>query len=139
MADLATLAKEDYRPDEIFDVELRGPDGSQLFNDDETPMTIGVIGADSDEAVKARNTSANRRISAGPRAKITAESLDSDAASYLAKLTKRWNITMGGTKPECTTQAALSLYNDKALAFIREQVDAAIGERTNFLKGSPKT
>jgi hypothetical protein len=133
MADLANLG-ETYTPDEAFDVELRGPDGAQLFNDDGSAMTIGVLGADSDVAVKARNASANRRIQAGPRAKVTAEGIDSDANAYLAKLSVRWNITMGGEKPAFSYDAALKLYANPRLSFIREQVDAAIGERSNFLK-----
>ena len=137
MADLAKLATADdaaYQPNEIFDVELEGPDGAQLFNDDGTPMTIGVIGADSDEAVKLRNTNQNKRFQQGLRVKLTSEGMDSENAQYLARLSKRWNITMGGEKPEFSYQAALALYTDKRLAFIREKVDTAIGERSNFLK-----
>lgn len=133
--DLATKAETNYCPSEVFDVELYDIDGSQLFNDgDDTPMTIGVIGADSDEAIKARRSATNRRIQAGARAKVTAEGMEAQDNGYLASLTKRWNITMGGTKPECTKAAALALYSNPQFAFIREQIDAAIGERANFLK-----
>lgn len=127
---------ENYCPDEIFDVELYDIDGTQLFNDgDNTPMTIGVIGADSDEAIRARRNATNRRIQAGARAKVTAESLEAQDTNYLATLTKRWNITLDGGKPECTKAAVMALYANPKFAFIREQVDAAIGERSNFLKG----
>ena len=126
---------EDYCPDEIFDVELYDIDGSQLFNDDDgTPMTIGVIGADSDEAIKYQRNSTNRRLSAGARAKVTAEGLEAQGNGYLAALTKRWNITMDGAKPECTKAAALALYSTRHLSFIKEQVNVAIEERSNFLK-----
>ena len=128
---------EEYRPDEGFVVELRGPTDAQLFNDDETPMTITVIGADSDIAVKARNAQQNRRLQQGVRAKLTAEGLESDAAGYLAKLTVDWNVTMGGEKPACTYEAAVKIYSTPKLAFIREQVDAAIADRANFLRASP--
>jgi hypothetical protein len=138
MADLANLDTV-YCPDDAFDVELNGPDGAQLFNDDGTPMTIGVLGADSDVAVKARNANSNKRLAQGLRMKMTAEGLDSEGAAYLAKLTTRWNITMGGEKPACGYQAALSLYTNPRLSFIREQIDQAIGERANFLRRSPTT
>lgn len=125
---------ENYCPDEVFDVELFDIDGSQLFNDDGTPMTIGVIGADSDEAQRFQRNTTNRRIQAGARAKVTAESIEAQGVNFLATLTKRWNITMDGGKPEFTKAAAAELYSNRTLAFVREQVDAAISERANFLK-----
>ncbi|MGA0604857.1 hypothetical protein ACO2Q0_02565 [Phenylobacterium sp. VNQ135] len=136
MADLANLT-ETYCPDEIFDVELVGPDGATLFNDDGTPMTIGMIGEDSDEAVRHRNATTNKRIQQGARVKITAEALTSENMAYLAKLSKRWNITMGGEKPAFTSEAALKLYMNTKLSFIPERLAQAISERTNFLKSSP--
>lgn len=138
MADLSTFDTA-YCPDEGFDIELRGPDDAALFNDDGSPMTLTVLGADSDVAQKARNANQNRRLAQGPRVKITAEGLEADAAGYLAKLTVGWNITMGGTKPPFTPDAAAALYRNPRMAFIREQVDAAIADRANFMKASPAT
>jgi hypothetical protein len=135
MADLGNLTST-YAPDEAFDVELRGPDGAQLFNDDGSPMTIGILGADSDVAVKEKNKQSNRRLQQGQRLKMTAEGLDSDGASLLAKMTARWNITMGGEKPPFSYETALKLYANPKLAFIREQVDQAAADRSNFLRGS---
>lgn len=132
MADLANLAT--YSPDEGAVLELRGIDGAQLFNDDETPMTITLLGEDSDVAVKARNATTNRRIQQGARAKVTAEGISSDNAAYLAKLTTGWNITLGGEKAEFSQEAALKLYANPKLAFIREQVQAFVEDRANFLK-----
>ena len=134
MADLATIAA--YNPDEASTLELRGIDGAQLFNEDEgrTPMTISLLGEDSDVAVKARNSQTNRRIQQGPRAKLTAEGLNSDGAAYLAKLTVGWNITMGGEKAEFSQEAALKLYSNPKLSFIREQVAAFVEDRANFLR-----
>lgn len=135
MADLGNLSST-YCPDEAFDVELRGPDGAQLFNDDKTAMTIGILGVDSDVAVRIKNQQSNRRLQQGPRGKVTAEALEADGASLLAKMTTRWNVTMGGQKPDCTYEAVLALYSNPKLAFIREQVDQAAAERANFLRAS---
>lgn len=132
MADLAALAT--YNPDEASTLDLLGIDGAQLFNDDGTPMTISLLGEDSDVAVKARNSQTNRRIQQGPRAKITAEGINSDGAAYLAKLTVGWNITMGGEKAEFSQDAALKLYANQKLSFIREQVAAFVEDRANFLR-----
>lgn len=138
MADLGSLTNE-YTPDAGSTLELRGPDDAQLFNDDGTPMTLTLLGADADVAVKARNANQNRRLQQGARMKLTAEGLDADGAAYLAKLTTGWNITLGGQKPPFTYEAALSLYRDAKLAFVREQADAFIADRANFLKASPKS
>jgi len=138
MADLATLDTA-YAPDEGFTLELRGPDDAPLFNDDGTPMTLTLLGSDSDVAVKIRNANQNRRLAQGARMKLTAESLEADAAGYLAKLTIGWNITMGGEKPPFSHDAAAALYRNPKLAFIREQADAAIADRANFMKASPAT
>lgn len=137
MSDLAKIG-EIYTPDEAFDVELLGPDGAPLMNDDDTPMTIGVLGADSDLAISLRNKSSNRQIQQGARAKITAEGLQGEGITYLAKLSTRWNITLNDEKPTFSTDAVRALYADPKLAFIREQVDVAIANRANFLKASSK-
>lgn len=139
MADLASLTASDYQPDVGFTVHLRGPNEALLFNDDETPMTITVLGSDSEVAVRTRHGQQNRRLQQGTRIKLTAEGLESDAAAYLAKLTIDWNITLGGQKPPLTEAAAVQLYSNPKLSFIREQVDAAISERANFMKASPQS
>lgn len=136
--DLANLT-ETYTPDVAFTVELTGPDEAQLFNDDGSPMTWDVLGAESEIGVKASNAAQNRRLAAGMRAKLTAEGLESDGASYIAKLSTGWNITMGGQKPPFSYEAALQILRNPKLKFIRDKLDAAIGERSNFLKVSRST
>lgn len=136
--DLANLTSE-YAPDAGHVLELRGPDDAQLFNDDGTPMTLTLLGADSDVAVKARNANQNRRLQQGTRMKLTAEGLEADGASYLAKLTTGWNITLGGAKPDFSYEAAVKLYANPKLAFVREQADAFIADRANFLKASSRS
>lgn len=138
MADLSN-ATTNYDPDAGSTVELRDLTDAQLFNDDDSPMTITVLGADSEVAVRARNAQQNRRLQSGPRAKLTAEGFEADGAAFLAKLTTGWNITLGGQKPPFTYEAAVKLYSDRKLAFIREQVDAFVADRANFLKASPQS
>lgn len=136
MASLNSLAQNDYQPDVAFTVELVGIDGTPLFNDDDSRMTIDVLGADSDVAVKARNQNSNRRMQQGSRVKITAEVLQADEAAYLAKLTTGWNIQLedGKEKTPFSREEVVRLYSNPKLAFIKEQVDMAIAERANFLK-----
>lgn len=135
-----------YAPDEGFDLELVGIDGAPLYNADNTPMTITLLGADSDIAVKARNKTTNLRLAQGGRAKLTAEGLEQEGATYLAKLTVDWNITPNSLVPGVdadlgdgpvafSAAAASTLYRNAKLSVIKAQVDDAIGERANFLKG----
>ena len=137
MADLAQT-ETTYCPNDGTVVELVGIDGAEpLLNDDGSQMTITVLGADSDVAVKHRAGNTTKRIQQAGRGAVTGESLDSEEASYLAKLTVDWNIQIGNEKPPYTFGAAVKLYKNPRLAFIREQVDRAIVQRARFLKASP--
>ena len=133
--DLANI-NTSYTPDDGSVLELRGPDNGPLINDDGTPMTITLLGQDSDVVTKARNSVTNRLLKPRNRGVLTAEGSQADGAMILAKATIAWNITLGGTKPALTYEAALQLYSNPKLAFIREQADEHIGERANFLKAS---
>jgi hypothetical protein len=143
--------RTEYRPDEGFALELRGLDDAQLFNADGTPQTITLLGNDSDVAVRARHSQSNRRLQSGQRLKLTSEGLESDGASYLAKLVTTWNITPsllapgapldlpGGDRPPYSYEAAVKLFSSRLHAFIKEQADTGIAERANFLKRLPAT
>ena len=134
--DLQTTIDESYNPNQGATLELLGIDGTPLMNDDGSQMTLSLLGADSDIAVKAGHSQTNRRITQGPRAKITAESMESDGTTLLARMTVGWNITMGGVKPPFSTEDAKKLYANPKLAFIREQADAFVADRKNFLTAS---
>lgn len=143
------MAAKEYRPDEAFDLELIDMEGSPLFNDDGTPMTWSILGADSDIGVAARKTQGNLRLQQSARGKPpTQEAYDIDGANYLAKLTTGWNITpsklvpgvdpgLGDGKVPFSTSAALTILKNQKLSCIREQPDRAITDRANFLKASP--
>lgn len=140
-----------YDPDTGFALELFGIDASPLYNDDGSPMTVTVLGADSDTAVTTRNRTTNLRLQQGGRGvKLTAEGLESEGATYLAKLTAGWNITpsklvpgvdpgLGEGKVAFSAAAATTIYRNAKLAVIKKQVDDAIEERANFLRPSQTT
>jgi len=104
-----------------------------------TPMTITVVGIDSD-----RFKSASRRVQNARAARArgrrqqqpTAEELDADNIQILVECTLGWNLTLGG-KLEFTPENARRVYRD--YEWIQEQVDFFIGERRNFLKAPKKT
>lgn len=141
----ATSAAKTYQPDVAATLELEGIDGQPLYNDDNTPMTIDLIGADSDVAIAARNQQQNRRLQQGQRLKLTSEGLEADGAAYLAKLCTGWNITpsklvpgiepgLGEGKVAFSTAAATTIFKHPKLGVIKEQPDRFIAERIHFLR-----
>lgn len=103
-----------------------------LTNDDGTPMTITLLGTDSDVYRKAQRLAINRRMKS--RKPATAEDIDSDALDLLSVSTVDWKITLAGSMPACSTEAARDLY--ATVPWIKEQVDTFINDRSNFLKAS---
>ena len=116
-------------------LELRDAQGSPSLKDDGAPVTITLLGKDSDVFVKQQNAVTNRRLAAGTRLKLTSEAIQADGTALLAKCTIGWDgIVVDGESLACTYENALKLYN--RFPIIREQVDEFIGERGNFSKAS---
>ena len=111
-------------------MELRDKSGATLMDSDGKPITITLLGKDSDAFKKRQNEIDNRRYAAGARLKLTAEALKADSVSLLAKCTVGWS----GITEECTYDNAVKLYSK--VGEIREQVDVFIGDRANFSKAS---
>jgi hypothetical protein len=112
---------------------LHPTENTVLKNEDGSNMTITLIGTDSDTYRKAQRFAINRRMRSG-RGRSTAEELEQDALELLAVATQKWNITLGGSKPECTRDIARETY--AKVPWLREQVDTFINDRSNFLKAS---
>jgi hypothetical protein len=118
-------------------LELRGPDGAPLRQADGSPVTLTLLGADSEQARKARNTATNRYLKTRGKVQITAEASEADGIAYLAKCTTAWSgIGIGQDETPFSYENAVKLY--ETFAFIREQADEFVAERANFLKASPK-
>lgn len=119
-------------------LEIKAPDGSMLMQaDGKTPVTITLLGMDSDKFTERKNATINKRIQQGARLKITAQSAQDDGNRTLAACTVAWDgIVLDGETLECTFDNAVKLYSDKRFPWLREQVDEFIAERENFLKAS---
>ena len=118
---------------------LRHPtDGSVLMNDDGTPMTITLMGSDSEPYQKSQRSATNRRLAQtgkrGGQSKLTAEELLADNIEALTAVTKSWNVTLDKAKPECEAPVVRQTY--KKFIWLREQVDDFVGDRANFVKDS---
>lgn len=113
-------------------MEVRDKNGAVVLKDDGTPVTITLLGKHSDEWVNADNATRNRRMSAGLRMKLTAEGLESDAISALARVTIAWDgiDDDDGVPMVCNYQNAVKVYT--TARGLREQVDEFIGNTANF-------
>jgi hypothetical protein len=133
--DLSTLDTKDTA-NEGAAMELRGPNGAPLFKADGTPITITLLGKDSDTYVADVNANANRFLKQRGNAVITAEGSKADAIKLLSKCTVGWDgITVDGAELPWSRENAVKLYN--RFAWIKEQVDEFIADRANFTKASP--
>lgn len=95
------------------------------------PISITLAGGDSERARKARNAAHNRRLQRMNK-KLTAESLEAEGLDVLVACTLGWqNIHFEGEDLAFSPDNARKLY--KAVPWIREQVDAFIVDRANFL------
>lgn len=106
-----------------------------LYHDDETPVTITLAGVDSDQFQAALQERTNRRLKQAmrqPESEDIGAGVLTDSVETLADCTLDWNIEYEGEIPECTPAKAREIY--EALPWLKEQVDAFIRNRANYLK-----
>ena len=118
------------------DVVLYNPVNSEiLLNDDGSEMTVTVHGPYSAKYKSISHNQQNRRLMkaqrTGGKLNLTAEEIEASATDLLVKCVDGWNITVGGEKPECTEAKVRELF--ETLPWVREQVDAALGDAQAFL------
>lgn len=107
-------------------------------------ITITVCGSDSETFRKISRKQLNRRLEQSSKARnrqvqMTAEELEAEALDVLVACTKGWAT---GARPEielnpgewlpCTPEHVRTVYEE--LPWLREQIDQAIGDRSNFLQ-----
>lgn len=112
--------------------------GTPLLQGD-TALSLTLAGQDSDLFRKADRKISNRRLAtsaSGQRVKLTAEGIDADSLERLVACTISWHgIGWDGGDKECTPENVREAY--KRLPWLREQAEAFIADRGNFLKASP--
>lgn len=132
--DTATLANEGAV------LHLIGPTGQPLFQDDgETPVTLTLLGEDSDVVIKANNEAANRflRSLGGGAQTVTAEVSKANEIKKFAAATVAWaGIEVDKKVLDCNAANAAAVY--RRFPWIADQVRHFIADRANFLKASPK-
>lgn len=122
-----------------------------------TGIVISVLGSDSEAYRNLLRKQQNRRLEAAAKNRgmrkgstVTAEALEEESLDLLIACTVGWETVEKDAKgadvsrPEiemdegewlpCTPENARRVYADPGLAWLREQVDAEIADRSNFLK-----
>lgn len=98
------------------------------------PMTVRILGEQSEAFQKAQRVITNRRLAARGRGKVSAEEIEAESLETLCKCIIGWsNIFLSGKKLEFSYANALQLMGDRRFAWLRKQIDEAIGDESNFL------
>lgn len=121
-------------------LELRDPAGNPVLQDDGSPVTLTLLGEDSDVVTQISNRNANQflRGSAGAGQAITVEMSRTNEINKFAAATVAWSgIVVDGEPVKFSADAAKALY--RRFPWIRDQVRAFIGDRANFTKASRKS
>lgn len=127
------ISKFNFKESAPGTMELTHPaTEATLMGDDGKPITITLHGSDSNVFRAAVREYGNRKLAKGSK-KQTMEELDQITVKILAKATVAWsdNLIVSGEHPECNVENAEKLYSE--YSWIKEQVDAFVNERANFL------
>lgn len=114
------------------------PDGTPFKNKKGEQLKIKLHGFDSDKAKQASEIGRQERnaFEAGG-GEITAEYNDTQNIRWIARMTKSWTVELADGKPAPETfEAFIAFYT--VYPTIKDQVDAFIGRRANFINRSQK-
>lgn len=118
------------------DVTLYHPITSEvLVNEDGSTMTITVHGPYSKKYKAVAHAQQNRRLAKaqrGGKLTLSAEEIEASAMELLTQCVEDWNITLGGEKPKCTEAKVRDVFTQ--LPWVKDQVDAALGDAQAFLE-----
>lgn len=108
-----------------------------LFCADKTPMTIKLLGVDSDRYRKAEHEITDRRLSIGGKRKVTAKEIEQGELHKMVAVTVEWNIEIeDGKKLDREPDAAMVREVYTNYPWVRAQVEEFVNSRSNFVKAS---
>ena len=115
-------------------MELRHPVTGDVLQDGEgNAASIMVVGTDSHQYVKILRESTNRRLRQSNR-RMPAEEIEAEQVDMLVACT----LDVRGIDFEgepVTVGSIRKIYENQQLRWIRDQVDAFISKRSNFIRG----
>lgn len=112
---------------------IKDPEGNDQY--------LTLVGADSEIATRfqrrLQNELSAKQAQRRGGARMSAEEQEERSIAFLTACTIGWNVYMGGKKLEHNSENVKAFY-EKFNSF-REDADRFIGDRANFLTGSPKS
>lgn len=126
-------------------MSLRDPTTGKVLHvsdDDDTPVTIKLLGEDSEKfralAHRRQNTRIRDSVDARGRIRITSEQIEDDELEVLVACTVGWEgVDVDGEMLEFSLQNVRKLY--ARFKWIREQASQFIADRSNYLGNSLTT
>lgn len=121
---------------------LHPDDRTPLKGADKKPLTISLLGKDSDTFIQADQASRTKNMATMAKGvKFSAALMDQQVCETLARCTTGWTgIPQGwidGSASEDPAKFsydnALALYLNPGIRWLRDQADEFVGERRNFL------
>lgn len=100
---------------------------------------VDLYSSDSEAARKHQRAVTKGRLALRDRGKVTAEQIEAENNGLYAALTAGWYLVSLAGMPidvPCTADNATELYADPEQAWLREQVDSFVVDRSNFSKAS---
>ena len=124
---------------DLAKLDIVSPANEGVWMELEHPVTgeplgvkIKLAGTDSDYYKKELRRQQNKRLKKGIR-NINAEELEAEAVELLVACTLDWEgVELEGQALECNPENVRKIY--KKFPWIKEQVDAFINNRANFIK-----
>lgn len=116
--------------------------GDPLYDEKQNPITITVLGSDSEKVRKLVRQQADKRFERMRRQKegVTSAAIESDAVARMVAATVAWQgVKLDGQVLECNEQNARKLYGDPRFPWIAEQVEKAIEDRQRFFKSASQS
>ena len=115
---------------------VHGPDGQPVLQDDGSPVTLTLLGDDSDLLVKFDRITTNAHLRGSQT--ITAELAEAKQINRLARACVGWaGVILDGEPLKHSEDNAKALF--KRFRWLRQQAAMFISDRANFLKASPQT
>jgi hypothetical protein len=127
----------DFKPkSDTIEVILNHPATLEpILKADGTEMSITVYAPHSKVYKDALHEQTNRRLQKAQKTKkfsMTSEEVEQSSLEVLARVTKEWDIVLGGKTPKLDIQSATELYRD--YPWIKDQVEEAVNDNASFLK-----
>jgi hypothetical protein len=119
-------------------VELRHPVTEELLKDEGKAVGIWVYGTASEQYRNAVSAMQNRALKR-QKGKATAEEMKEETIRLLVAVSEKGENLEYDGKPLKDAETFRSLYADPRFSWVKDQVDAAVGETANFLDQSAKS